>query len=147
MPPPTPPQHAHRLPCLVFPFNTYLLKSKVKVLVAQSCLTLCDPMDHQAPLSMEFSRQEYWSGLPFPSPGLLPSPGIKPRSPAFRADSLSSEPPNILYYLCTLLWCDQYPSVTWWTHSAQKCLIQSRFLIFIEWVKEQSNKFPLKKEI
>ena len=42
--------------------------------VAQSCPTLCDPMDcvaHQAPLSMEFSRQEYWSGLPFPSPGHL----------------------------------------------------------------------------
>ena len=51
--------------------------------VAQSCPTLCDPMDnslHQAPLSMGFSRQEYWSGLPFPSPGNLPNPGIKPRS-------------------------------------------------------------------
>ena len=54
--------------------------------VAQSCLTLCDPMDsslHQAPPSMGFSRQEYWSGLPFPSPGILPDPGIEPRSPAF----------------------------------------------------------------
>ena len=40
------------------------------------------PMDHQAPLSMGFSRQEYWSGLPFPSPGDLPNPGIKPGSPA-----------------------------------------------------------------
>ena len=47
---------------------------------AQSCLTLCDPIDysHQAPLSMGFPRQEYWSGLPFPSPGALPNPGIKP---------------------------------------------------------------------
>ena len=46
----------------------------------QSCLTLCDPMDCNlsAPLSMEFSRQEYWSGLPFPSPGDLPNPGIEP---------------------------------------------------------------------
>ena len=43
---------------------------------------------HQVPLSMEFSRQEYRSGLPFPSPRDLPSPGIKPRSPALRADSL-----------------------------------------------------------
>jgi len=43
---------------------------------------------HQAPLSMEFSRQEYWSGLPFPSPEDLPNPGIKPRSPALQADSL-----------------------------------------------------------
>ena len=43
---------------------------------------------HQAPLSMEFSRHEYWSGLPFPSPEDLPNPGIKPRSPALQADSL-----------------------------------------------------------
>jgi len=42
---------------------------------------------HQAPLSMEFSRQKYWSGLPFPSPGDLPDPEIKPRSPALQADS------------------------------------------------------------
>ena len=49
---------------------------------------------HQAPLSMEFSRQEYWSGLPFPSPGDLPGPGIKPRSPALQADSLLSKPPR-----------------------------------------------------
>ena len=46
---------------------------------------------------MEFSRQEYWSGLPFPSPGDLPNPGIKARSPAWWADALLSEPPgNIL---------------------------------------------------
>ena len=43
---------------------------------------------HQAPLSMEFSRQECWSGLPSPSPGDLPNPGIEPRSPALKADSL-----------------------------------------------------------
>ena len=49
---------------------------------------------HQAPLSMGFSRQEYWSGLPFPSPGDLPDPGIKPGSPALQADSLPSEPPE-----------------------------------------------------
>ena len=48
----------------------------VKVLVAQSCPTLCDPMDCQVPLLMEFSRQESWSGLPFPSPGDLPNPGF-----------------------------------------------------------------------
>ena len=48
----------------------------------------------QAPLSMAFSRQEYWSGQPFPSPGYLPNPGIKPRSPALQADSLLSEPPG-----------------------------------------------------
>ena len=49
---------------------------------------------HQAPLSMEFSRQEYWSGLPCPSPGDLPDPGIKPRSPVLQADSLPPEPPG-----------------------------------------------------
>ena len=49
---------------------------------------------HQAPLSMEFSRQEYWSGLPFPSPGDLPDLGIEPGSPALQANSLLSEPPG-----------------------------------------------------
>ena len=47
----------------------------------------------QAPLSMEFSRQEYWSGQPFPSPGDLPDPGIKAQSHALQADSLPPEPP------------------------------------------------------
>ena len=49
---------------------------------------------HQAPLSMGFSRQEYWSGLPFPPPGDLRNPGIEPRSPELQADSLPSEPPG-----------------------------------------------------
>ena len=54
--------------------------------VAQSCPTLCDPM------SMGFSRQQCWNGLPFPSPEDLPDTGIEPRSPTQRADSLLSEP-------------------------------------------------------
>ena len=76
---------------LAFPETTL----KVKVLVSQSSLTLCDPMDCSppGPLSMEFSRQEYWNGLPFPSPADLPNPGIEPRSAALQADSLPSEPP------------------------------------------------------
>ena len=49
---------------------------------------------YQAPLSVGFSRQEYWSGLPFPSPGDLPNPGIEPGSPALQADALPSEPPG-----------------------------------------------------
>ena len=56
--------------------------------VTESCLTLCDPMDyiaHQAPLPMEFSRQEYWSKLPFPTPGDLTDPEIEPVSPALAA--------------------------------------------------------------
>ena len=49
---------------------------------------------HQASPSMGFSRQEYWSGLPFPSPGDLSDPGIKPGSPSLEADALLSEPPG-----------------------------------------------------
>ena len=52
---------------------------------------------HQAPLSMEFSSQEYWSGLPFPSPGDLPNPGIKPKSPALQEDSVLPESPGKPY--------------------------------------------------
>ena len=48
-----------------------------------------------APLTTGYSRQEYWSGLPFPSPGDLPDPGIEPRSPAMEADALTSEPPRM----------------------------------------------------
>ena len=65
--------------------------------VAQLCLTLCGPMDYiacQAPLPMENFRQEYWSGLLFPSPGDLPNPEIEPGSPALQADTLLSELPG-----------------------------------------------------
>ena len=72
---------------------------KEKVLVTQLCTTLCDPMDYnlQAPLSMEFSRQEYWSGLPFPPAGDFPDPGtepLPPSSPTSQADSLPTETPG-----------------------------------------------------
>ena len=61
--------------------------------VAQSCLTLVTPwtVARQAPLSMGFPRQEYWSGSPCPPPGDLPDPGIKPRSPALQAGTLLTE--------------------------------------------------------
>ena len=60
------------------------------VLVSQLCLTLCDPMDCSPPDSYVHGilQQEYWSGLPFLSPGNLPDPGIEPGSPALQADSL-----------------------------------------------------------
>ena len=63
------------------------------VLVAQSCPTLATPwiVAYQAPLSMGFPRQGYWSGLPFPCPGDHPNPGIEPGSPALQADSLPTE--------------------------------------------------------
>ena len=62
-------------------------------LIAKSYPTLETPwtINQQAPLSMGFSRQEYWSGLPFPSPGDLPNPGIEAGSPALQADSLLTE--------------------------------------------------------
>ena len=65
---------------------------------------------YQAPLSMEFFRQEHWSGLPFPSPGDLPDPGIEPRSPALQADSLPSEPLTLFFF--TLWYC--FPLVFKW---------------------------------
>ena len=73
-----------------------LIPKKSESEVAQSCPTLCDPMDctYQDPPSMGFSRQECWSGLPFPSPGDLPNPGIEPGSSALQADALPSEPPG-----------------------------------------------------
>ena len=66
---------------------------------AQSCPTLCNPVGCSlpAPPSIGFSRQEYWSGLPFPSPGDLPDPGIKLRCPTLRADCLLSEPPGNIF--------------------------------------------------
>ena len=74
-----------------YKFST--LKVKVKSI---SCVWLSATpwaIDYQASSSMGFSRQEYWSGLPFPSPGDLPDPGIEPRSPTLQADGLPSEPP------------------------------------------------------
>ena len=67
------------------------------MLVAQLYPTLLRPHGLQpakAPLSMGFSRPEYWTGLPFPSPGHLPDPGVELRSPALQADSLLPEPPG-----------------------------------------------------
>ena len=69
----------------------------VAVIQMLSCVQLLATpwtVTHQVPLSMEFSRQEYWSGYPFPSPGDLPNPGIEPGLPYWEADSLPSEPPG-----------------------------------------------------
>ena len=69
----------------------------VVVLFSQSYPTLPDPVgcSQQAPLSMEFSRQDYWNGLPLPSPGYLSHPGMEPGSPALQVDFLT-EPPGPL---------------------------------------------------
>ena len=72
---------------------------------SQSCPTVVTPwmVTCQAPLSMGFSRQEYWSGLPFPSKGDLPDQGIEPGSPALQVDSLLSESQGKLYSLILLV--------------------------------------------
>ena len=83
------------------------------MLVTQSHLTLHDPMDYiacQAPVSMEFSRQEYWSRYPFPYPGDLPDPQIEPGSSTLQVDSLLSQPPVVVQSLS----CVQF-FVTSWT--------------------------------
>ena len=75
-------------------FCTYFCCFAFSVLVAQSCPTLCNPVDCSWPgsPSVEFSRQEYWSGLLFPFPGDLPNLRTESGSPALQVDSLPSEP-------------------------------------------------------
>ena len=78
--------------------NDLFLRLESESEVAQSCPTLfATPwtVAYQAPPSVGFSRQGYWSGLPFPSPGDLPIPGIEPCSPALQADALPFEPPQL----------------------------------------------------
>ena len=69
-------------------------KVKVKSLSCVRLFATPWTVAHKAPPSMGFSRQEYWSGLPFPFPGDLPNPGIEPRSSSLQADALTSEPPG-----------------------------------------------------
>ena len=77
----------------------FYMWSEVKLL---SCVRLCDPMDCSLPGSgsMGFSRQEYWSGLPFSSPGDLPNSGIEPESPVLQTGALPSEPLGKNYSIC-----------------------------------------------
>ena len=72
---------------------------KVKLLSRVSLFATPWTVAYQAPPSMGFSRQECWSGLPFPSPGDLTDPGIKPGSPALQADTLPTEPPGKLVHV------------------------------------------------
>ena len=82
--------------CIPVPCSVSASASGGVCLLAQLCPTLATPwtIAHQSPLSIDFPRQEYWSRLPFPPPGDLPDPGIKPRCPAWEADSLPTEPPG-----------------------------------------------------
>ena len=70
------------------------VKGKVKLLSRVQLFATPWTVAYQAPPSMGFSKQEYWSGLPFPSPGDLPNPGIEPGSPSLQVDALTSEPPG-----------------------------------------------------
>ena len=73
----------------------YYLAQAAKMLVSHVQLFVIPwTVARQAPLSMEFPRQEYWSRLPFPSPGDLPHSGMEPESPTLQGDSLLSEPPE-----------------------------------------------------
>ena len=77
-----------------FFFQANTIRVKVKSLSRVQLFATPWTVAYQVPQSMGFSRQEYWSGLPFPSPGDLPDPGIEPRSPALQADALPFEPPG-----------------------------------------------------
>ena len=70
------------------------MEHKVKLLSRVRLFAAPWTVAYQAPRSLGFSRQEHWSGLPFPSPGDLPNPGIEPGSPTLQADALQSEPPG-----------------------------------------------------
>ena len=102
---------------------------------AQSCLILCDPMAHQAPLSMGFSRQDCWSGLPFPPPRDLPDPRIEPTSPVspvMAGRFFTTEPPgkpkSILKWKWKQLSCVQLLATPWTIQSM--VVLQARIL---EW--------------
>ena len=87
---------------------------------------------------MEFSRLEYWSGLPFPSPGDLPNPGIKPGSPTLQAESLLSEPPGKLN-VTWVIFVKIGPVVT---HATSVTLISRRFPVSAVPVARVALKFP-----
>ena len=115
--------------------------------VAQSCPTLCNPMNCSLPASpsMGFSRQGYWSGLPFPSPGDLPNPGIEPGSPALQADTLPSEPQIIPFLLFWVKKKSREREPFW--IGCNKCLqFQHPFINLVaSLVYKQSNMFDLFK--
>ena len=113
---------------------------KVKLLSRVRLFATPCTVAYRSPLSMGFSRQEYWSGLPFPSPGDLPNPGIELGSLSLEADALTSEPPgkpsDTYMYICAVFSCSVMSSALW----PQNCspsgssvdgLLQARML---EWV-------------
>ena len=109
--------------------------------VIQSCLTVCDPMDCvlPAPLSMVFSRQEYWSGLPFPSPGDLPQPRIKPvspESPALAGQFFTTEPSGNPLFFCHHLQTDVFLCFWdfWFWLLTSPPLLSATWSFLLQWV-------------
>ena len=122
------------------------------------CSVASDSLQHpgvyvarQAPLSMEFSRQEYWSGLLFPPPGDLPNPGIKPWSPSLQADSLLSEPPGIVNHTQKILVLynstDRYHYLRYADDTTLMGESEEELKSLLMKVKEESEKVGLKCSI
>ena len=105
------------------------VKVKVKSLSPVPLFATPWTVAYQAPSSMGFSRQEYWSGLPFPSPGHLPDSGIELRSPALQADNLNSEPPAFPFFRGSSKLRDQ----------TQVSLIAGRF--FTSWATGEDQEY------
>ena len=101
-------------------WNEVKLLSRVQLFVTPRTIA------YQASQSMGFSRQEYWSGLPFPSPGDLPNPGIEPGSPALQADALPTEPPGK-----PLWWSVPATRNTIWERSFMETNSESRICVHI----------------
>ena len=97
-------------------FDTFFsIRKRKKVKSLSHVLLFVTPwaVAYQAPPLVEFSRQEYWSGLSFPSPGDLPNPGIEPRSPTLQADALPSELPMAAPFIEKITLSPLYSSVTY----------------------------------
>ena len=116
----------------------FLFNKKVKENV--SCSVVSDSLwtpwtvAHQTPLSMGFSRQEYWSGLPFPSPGDLPNPGMEPGSPPLQADSLPSELPGKP---------KKRMSSPWLAHTTWKGAIPTYAFQMVQWLMIEAQVYSL----
>ena len=98
-----------------------------EVLVTKSCSTPCDPLDVacQASLSLRFSRREYWSGWPFPSPGDLPDPRIEPKAPALAEGFFTTEPHG------KFLWSITYLNFKWVNPESERLSNCSRFFSYL----------------
>ena len=128
---------------ITFSWACAKLGSLMCMSVAQSCPTLCDPVDCSLPgSSMEFSRQEYWTGLSFPFPGDLLHPGIESRSPALQADSNTES-----QILQTPVLC-RSPSLPHWKYGME----EPRWCVFPgdreqEWEHDSSANSPLRRPV